>query len=414
MNDSPPDDITALVLSGGGVRGAYEVGVVAGIVEVLGRTADDRSPFQVFSGTSVGAIISAYLAAHADRGDLAIDELMRLWGRLRLSTHLRFSPQGLLGSSIPLPVIGRRRTAEAAERFGPALLDPKPFEELVRQHVPWNELHGNIRRGLVQGLIVAALDLDTGATTVCAETGTDVDFRPSRDPHRTARTEPITANHVLASAAIPMLFPSRKVGRRYYCDGGLRFNTPMAPALRVGVDRLVVVSLLHEEDPERRRSVAGPGGEPGQYPGLVFLAGKLLNALLLDRVAYDLHVLKRFNALIRTLHDTLTPSELARVDSVIAETRGVPYRIVEPLVFAPTEDIGVLAGERVRSLLGESGTGRALRWMLSKTVIPTEGAWEADWASYLLFDGPFCRRLIDLGRDDVRRRADEVREFFAS
>ena len=135
--------------------------------------------------------------------------------------------------------------------------------------------------------------------------------------------------------------------------------------------------------------------------------------MLLDRIAYDLHVLARFNVLIEVLHQTLTPSELARVDSVVAETRGMPYRLVAPLVFAPSQDIGFLAGERVRSLLGESGAGRVLRWLLTKVAMPKEGPWEADWASYLLFDGPFCRQLIELGREDVRRQADRVREFFA-
>ena len=401
------------MLSGGGVRGAYEVGVVAGIVEVLGLGPDDPAPFQIFSGTSVGAINSAFLAAHADRGDLNIAELVRLWGRLRLSTHLRFQPAGLLSPPLSVPLFGRRKSAAARERYGPALLDARPFEELVRDAVPWNDLHSNIRRGLVKALIIAALDLETGLTTVFAETAPEVDFRPSNDPHRNARSEPITANHVLASAAIPALFPSRKVGRRYYCDGGLRFNTPMAPALRVGVERLVVVSLLHEDDPERRIATPGPAGTPAQYPGLVFLAGKLLNAMLLDRIAYDLHVLERFNVLIEVLHKTLTPSELARVDSVVSKARGMPYRIVRPLVFAPSQDIGILAGARVRSLLGESGAGKAFRWLLTKVAMPREGPWEADWASYLLFDGPFCRQLMDLGRADVLRQEAAVREYFA-
>jgi NTE family protein len=387
--------------------------VVAGIIEVLGRRPEDPPPFRIFSGTSVGAINAVYFAAHADRGDLHIDELVRVWGRLQLSTHLRFQPRGMLPDALRLPGLDRFRSPAAKERYGPALLDPAPFEELIRNTVNWGDLHSNVRRGLVRAVIVAALDLDTGITTVFAETAPDVDYRPSRDPHRSARSEPITANHVLASAAIPVLFPSRKVGRRFYCDGGLRFNTPMAPALRVGADRMVVVSLLHEEDPERRRTTPGPEGGPAMHPGLVFLAGKLLNALLLDRIAYDLHVLERFNALIEVLHQTLTPQELARVDSVISEIRGTPYRIIKPLVFAPTQDIGFLAGERLRSLLGESGAGKVLRWLLSKTAMPAQGRWEADWASYLLFDGPFCRQLIELGREDVRARADEVREFFA-
>lgn len=415
MTDRPEraaDHRTALVLSGGGVRGAYEVGVVSGIVEVLGLRPEDPSPFQVFSGTSVGALNAAYLASHADRGDLSIRDLVRLWGTLRLSTHLRFHPSGLFRGPFGYFRGGRKDRTQVEERFGPSLLDARPFERIVKEHVPWNDLHSHIRRGIVQAFIIAALDLDTGVTTVFAETAPGLYFNPSRDPHRNARLEPVSANHVLASAAIPGVFPSRRIGRRYYCDGGLRFNTPMAPALRCGVDRLVVVSLLHETDPERRHS-QNTDGRAAQYPGVVFLAGKLLNALLLDRITYDLYVLNRFNKLLDILHRTLTPAELARVDAMIAEQRGAPYKIVEPLVFAPTQDIGFLAGERVRGLLAEGGpVGRAFGWLLGKVAMPAQGPWEADWASYLLFDGPFCDRLIELGRADVRRRAAEVKAYF--
>ena len=262
-----------------------------------------------------------------------------------------------------------------------------------------------MRRGIVDALIVAALDLETGQTTLFAEVGPDIEYK-------------LVFASASQLACLPMILAGPDTrptgGNSTVSAGGLRFNTPMAPAMRVGAERLVVVSLLHEDDPERRIPNPSPTGGPAQYPGLVFLAGKILNALLLDRVAYDLHVLARFNVLIEVLQKTLSPSELARVDSVVAATRGMPYSLVQPLVFAPSEDIGCLAGERVRRLLGESGAGRVLRWMLTKVAMPAQGPWEADWASYLLFDGPFCRQLIELGLEDVRRRADAVREFFAS
>jgi len=239
---------TALVLSGGGARGAYEVGVVAGIVEVLRRDMDEVAPFQIFAGTSVGAINATLLASRCHDGDLAVEELVRLWQSLELRKHLRINSLSLLSWPRNLPWLRfRHRTAahDIGPRLGRSILDPRSLEDLVSDSIAWPELHRNIRQGTVQALIIAALHIGSGRTTVFAELADNTPFRPSKDPRRIASLKPITADHVLASAAIPMLFPARRIGHTYYCDGGLRFNTPMSPAIRAGAERLVVISLMH-------------------------------------------------------------------------------------------------------------------------------------------------------------------------
>lgn len=396
-----------LVLSGGGARGAYEAGVIAGLVEVLGLRPGDEPPFRIFTGASVGAINVAYLAAHADRGDLGIGDLLEIWSGLNLEAHLQLDPLGFLGVRQRLRTL--LKFMEPAEPEARSLLDATALERTVIDNVPWNRLHDLIDRGVVQALIIAALRVADGRTTLFAETAPDCDFNPSRDPRRIADHCRIGADHILASAAIPMVFPARRIGRTWYCDGGLRFNTPIAPAIRCGAEKLVVVSLLHKNPAAPLREDA-PGGMVG-YPDPIFLLGKVFNALLLDPIDYDLQMLDRFNALVGVIDDTLEPHEKDRVDRVLTETRGAPYRRLETLVFRPDEDLGRVAGRHLRDEKVIPQIGRGASWLLRRAA-RADATWEVDLASYVLFDGAYGRILIEHGRKDVLRRADAVRRFF--
>jgi NTE family protein len=406
----PRPDKAALVLSGGGARGAYEVGVMTGIVEVLGLGAEGASPFDVFTGTSVGAINATYLAAHADRADLGVGGLAKTWESLELSRDVRLDPAGLLGWPRNLPFLSRARRARGdfGEHYGRAMLDPRPLEDIVERTVPWQRLDANVREGVVRALMISALDVAGGRTTLFSHLAEGTHVAPSRDKRRVQREGPITAEHVLASAAIPMLYPARRIGDAYYCDGGLRFNTPISPAIRAGATRLVVVSLLHPDPPASRLRTALP-----QYPNPMFLLGKVLNALLLDPVDYDLQVLSRLNRLIEALEETLPPSELADVMRVITEERGLHYRHVRTLVFRPSEDIGVLAGEYLREEHPRWRGAAKLVGAALRRARDLGQSVETDLGSFLLFDGGFARTLMDLGHRDAKRRADEVRAFFA-
>jgi len=195
------------------------------------------------------------------------------------------------------------------------------------------------------------------------------------------------------------------VGAQYYCDGGVRYNTPIAPAIRAGARRLVVISLLSEG-----YAVAGETSIEERlqaYRSPIFLMGKVLNALLLDPLDYDLQILNRFNRLLEVLESTLTEEELSRVERVMQEERGIGYRAVETLVFRPSRDIGRLARDRAKSIKAS----RFSSWLLARTA--TLGAiWQSDLLSFILFDAEFARQLVQLGRDDSVARADEIRAFF--
>jgi NTE family protein len=409
VSDSAAAPNVGIVLSGGGMRGAYEVGVVTGIVEVLGCRADDPALFRVFSGTSVGAINAAYLAATAHRGDHAVDRLVEVWTSLRLEEHTRIRPLGLVRGPKRLRRAIRQLTEP--DLSGSSLLDPHALEQVVRRSVDWPQLHENVRHGRVRALLVAALHVASGRTTIFAEVAPGATFNHALDDRRTASLEPIEAEHVLASAAIPLLFPTRRVKNRYYCDGGLRFNTPIAPAIRAGADRLLVISVRHHTTPAELAAREATFDDAGRDLTPIFLLGKLLNALLLDPVMYDLQVLERLNQLMEVVEETLGPDEMKRLDKVLIGTRGAAYRRIRTLVFTPSKDLGRLAGDYIRTSLNLTGLAPLARFILQRAANDAPNQ-EVDWASYLLFDGGFAARLIELGRADALQRADDVKRFF--
>ncbi len=390
------------------MRGAYEVGIVAGIMEVLDPEPGSDPVFQIFAGTSVGAINATYLASNSAHADHGVERLAEVWNSLRLEDHARFRPFGLAR----LPESLARFRSKGAEVSGSSLLDSRGIEVLVRRSIDWAKLHENIDRGRIDAVMVAALHVLSGRTTLFTERAPHCRIEPTRDERKVTSFEPITADHVLASAAIPLLFPTRRIGKHYYCDGGLRFNTPIAPAIRAGAERLVIVSVRHERSQREiaaaEHADAGKGGELSS----VFLIGKLLNALLLDPVAYDLQVLERLNQVMEVLEETLDADDLERIQRVWIQHRGAPYRRLKKLVFQPSRDLGRVAGEFIKKSLKTTHLRPVAKYIIEKFASDAPEP-EADWASYLLFDGSFAHELMEIGRQDARAQADKIREFFS-
>ena len=381
----------ALVLSGGGVRGAYEAGVLQGLVEVLGRGPDDPPPFRTFVGSSVGAINAAWLAGHAHRGDLGVEGLSALWQGILYRDLVQVNMGALLG---------RRRESWS-------LLRMEPIARLLRGAFDWGQMSRNLDSGAARALILPALHVRTGRSVMFAQLHDGVDFVVSRDPLRTSRITRIASDHVLASAAIPFLFAPQRVEGDYYVDGGLRHNVPIAPAIRTGASHLVVISTLAGA---KESAVEPP--RPGP-PSIAFLMGKLLNALVLDPLQRDLQILSRFNRLFEVLEQELGVEQRNRVSQVLTETRGMPYRRLETLVITPSDDIGELTQRFLQEHLPKLDLPPLHRWVLTRALLSRQPTAEADWATYVLFDGALARRLVALGRQDAHARREEIQLFFS-
>jgi len=390
--------MTGLVLSGGGTRGAYEVGIIAGLLEALGSGGRGASPFDMAAGASVGAINAAFVAANAHSPGLNLERLIASWTGMDFSRV--FSPQLL---SFFRQLFRGTAPLTGQQRLGTSLLNPAPLEALVQETIDFETLHENVREGVIKGLFIAALQVATGKTSIFCEMTPDTIYRQSKDPRRVVALEPVSLDHVLASTAIPFLFPARRVGNEFYCDGGLRLNTPIAPVIRAGAERLVIVSTTYVD-----RSSSAPSQEIlAHYPSLAFLTGKVLNALLVDPLAYDLQILARINDLVDIHQRGLEPRIGRDLQQRMIRRRGASYRHVETLVFVPSQDIAKLASQYLKANLRRFDIGLVARRLLRSAA--EEGS--ADWATYLLFDGGFAEQVIELGRRDALRRRDEIRAF---
>jgi NTE family protein len=393
------EPVTGLVLSGGGMRGAYEVGVLAGLLEALSTSGRPTAPFDLAAGASVGAINAAFVAANSQAPGLNLDRLIHAWSSMDFGSV--FSPQ-LLAFFRQL-FRGTMPPAKEQQRLGTSLLNPAPLEALVKETVDFDALHSNVQRGAIKGLFIAALQVATGKTTIFCELASNTIYRQSKDPRRAVALEAVTLDHVLASTAIPLLFPARRVGNQFYCDGGLRLNTPIAPVIRAGAERLVIVSTTYVD----RLSVAPSTDNLATYPSLAFLTGKVLNALLVDPLAYDLQILSRINDLVDVHQRGLQEHSRDELKQRMVRRRGASYRHIETLVFVPSQDIAKLASQYLKDNLKRFDIGLLARRLLRSAA--EEG--NADWATYLLFDGGFAEQVIELGRRDALRRRDEIRAF---
>jgi NTE family protein len=411
-----PAPRVALVLAGGGARGAYEAGVLAFLMESLPKRLGFVPSFDIVSGASVGAIHAAYWMATLQE-DVAtrLERLTRTWDSMSLERVYRLSFGDLLRIptrlfSLPFVTRGPAPSGRLPTRL-PGLLDTRALEEMVMQEIPWRQLRSNLRasRGV---LCVSCTEIASGRAVVFVD-GARVSLKPwEYDPYVVARYSGIGPAHILASAAIPLFFPAVRIGRHFYCDGGLRLNTPLSPALRLGADRLLLVALRHPPDPER--DVVTPSPRETAYGNPAYLLGKVLNALMLDHIDYDLQRMRLMNALLLGGKQAFGDEFLPKVNEIIRATRGSDYRVIRDCVIRPSEDLGRLAGrcyaERSRSL----SPARFVADLVMRSAARGVPEGEADLLSYVLFDASYTRQLFALGRADAERQADEIAQLFVA
>ena len=331
-----------LVMSGGGARGAYEAGVLRWVLDDLPRRLGRPVRFQIVTGTSVGAINACYVAATLGRPGSG-RRLADVWHSLEVRGVYRVGMADAV--ALPLRLLGLARPRKAPAETGiperlSGLLDTMPLERLVREAVPWGDLRRHVDSGEIEAVAIAATEISSGKSVVWIDTRGHTVRRWAHDPFVVARAAALTPGHALASAAIPFLFPAPRIDGSYYCDGGLRLNTPLAPALRLGADRLLIIGLRHTPTLEEEAALAAP--REGNYSALAYLAGKVLNALLLDHIDYDVDRLRLVNAILETGIGAYGPGFLDRINETIEALRGTPYRVVQNVYLVPSRDLSVI------------------------------------------------------------------------
>lgn len=365
----------ALVLSGGGARGAYQIGVLR---QIARQHPDLRFP--VITGVSAGAINAASIASH--RGDLAeaTEQLAEHWSALSTSSVMRSDLPSLLANALRIAgsvASGGARIAPPTRGF----VDTKPLRRFLQALIEPDNIEANIRDGRLRALAVSATSYRTGSSITFVQGTPDTEMW-SRFRRR-SRAGRIGVDHVMASAAIPLFFPACPVEGEYFGDGSLRQPYPLAPAVHLGADRLLAVSsrFASTPDPDDR--------QPDSYPSTARTLGLMLNSIFLDQLDADAERLERVNQLLR------------RVDS--KQRWLVPEREVELLVLRPSRDIGRMAALYERKL------PKALRY-LTRGLGTRRGS-GSDLLSYLLFVPEYLSDLIQLGERDAELNRVRIGRF---
>jgi NTE family protein len=402
---APPPPRAGIVLAGGAARGAYEVGVVQYIVEDIARALGRDVPIDVICGTSAGSINSVMLAGHADKPRLRGQMLADRWTGLSLKDVVRPSTRELL--RLPVRIFGRPEGDMPKGRRG-GLFDPSGVEEIVRASVRFEDIGAHMRAGLLAALSISTTHIATGRTVIFVQRREGGVPRWGSDPTMVARPAEMRAEHVLASAAIPLLFPAVEIDGQYYCDGGLRQNVPLSPARRLGANSLIVINprYIREDSPTPPVAEA----REKKFPDPFFVVGKAMNALLLDRIENDIDRLQRLNSVLEAGTRSFGPEFAVKLNRELRRGGESALRPLDVVYVRASQDIGVHAAEYARSAEFTKRVPGVLGRLIRRIA---EGEREADLLSYVLFDGPFAASLIEMGRSDARARHDELAGFFA-
>jgi NTE family protein len=367
-----------LVLTGGGARAAYQVGVVKAVRDILGNPA--RNPFPILCGTSAGAINVATLAVFADDFSRGVASLLEVWEHMRCEHIYRTDAWNIMRA-------GARWLAAMMllSRHNPiSLLDNAPLRAMLEQNLDFERIQVHIDSGALYAVCVTASGYTSGQSVSFFQGVSGLQGWERNQ--RIGAAVGIKLDYLLASAALPFIFPAVKVHREYFGDGSMRQIAPVSPALHLGADRVLIVGT-------GRQAAGDARARSNTYPSLAQVAGHALNSIFLDTLMVDIERLERINRTVKLI----PPERLAESN--------IHLRAVKVLFITPSQPLERIASRFIQEL------PRTVRFVLRPTGALNRAG--SNLASYLLFEEPFCRALIDLGYRDTLAREREVREFFA-
>jgi len=380
----PAADRTALVLTGGGARAAYQVGVLKAAAALLPKRA--HNPFSIITGTSAGAVNAVALGASANNFRLAVKKVERIWSNLHVNQVYKARSVNLVGGMLRLAISLFHQGSGVRKPI--AILNNEPLAELLSQVIDFGDLERRLEGGLLDAIGITASSYDSGESVTFYQSNLDGDILP---PWRQARRRGVPAKlevaHLLASSAIPTILPAARIGDSYYGDGALRQVSPISSAIHLGAQRVMVVGVSGNPN------FAPIESHESHSPSIARIMGHVFNSAFIDALENDMEHLVRINELIGIIEN----------ENPKAETAGL--RQVDFLGINPSVEINELVSRHINSL------PRAMRAILKMTgATPSGGG--TSMASYLLFEGEFCRDLIACGYRDAMAQEDAMMHFF--
>ena len=368
---------TAIILPGGGARGAYQAGVLKAIGELL---ADETNPFPVICGTSAGAINAVVLASHAHEFLSGVERLEHFWRSMRCERIYRTDAWTVLKSGMRFA--GTLLSGGLIRTNPRAFLDNMPLRLFLQKKLQLEGIQTALEQDALRGVAITASGY-TCASAISyfqAQDGIDGWQRARRKGQATK----LEVKHLLASAALPIIFPAERIGNEYFGDGGMRMVAPLSPAIHLGANKILVIGT-RDEKPDM------PPESPTQYPSAGEIGGYLMDSIFMDTLNADLARLNRIN---KTL--ALVPVEKREQTGLIN---------IDSLVIKPSRDLRHITQAHVHEI------PRSVQVLLR-----TLGGWGRDWrmASYLLFESAYCSELIDLGYADGMNAKQEIINFLKS
>jgi len=375
----------ALVLSGGGARAAYQVGVLQALADLL--PADSKNPFPIICGTSAGAINAVALASHPGTFREAATGLASLWKTLT-PAHIFHDGWGDLLKGIGL--LGLSLFNEGVGRGKPlSLLDNTPLWKLLGETIHFDNIEANINDGRLLAVSVSAMGYSSGHSVSFFEGVPELTgwsrYRRAGVPER------LRLEHLIASSAIPTIFPSVRINTEYYGDGALRQLAPISPALHLGAESVFVIGVSGNRNTRnwiKKKPVR-------HSPSMGQIVGHLFNSAFIDAMEGDLEHLERLNELLDMIPESRR------------EEAGLILRPVENRVISPSRSVDAVAGRSIRYL------PNSVRFFLRAIGATAKGG-GATAASYLLFVNEFIHELIEMGYQDTMWEAEDLKRYFES